>query len=275
MDLEHAALDALDGHALAHQRLGQAGRLRRAHAHGGSLGGLGHDLGHRRVGDQPAAPDDDEVLGRDGDLAHQVRRQEDGAPAGRQALEEVADPEDPLGVEPVGRLVEDHHRRVAEQRRGDPEPLPHAQREAADPLAGHVVEAHERDHLVDARARDAVRLGHRAEVVEGAAAGVDGARLEHRADLVQRRLELVVAAPVGANRAGGRRIEPHDHAHGRRLAGAVGAEEAGDDARLHGEREVVDGQLLPVALAQVLDLDHVLIIGVPGRTRDKDAPCLS
>ena len=134
---------------------------------------------------------------------------------------------DPLGVEAVGGLVEDQH--VC----GSPssaaaiaEPLAHAEREAADALARDVVEADQVDHLVDARAADAVGLGEREQVVVGRAAGVDGARLEHRADLVQRRGEVAVGASVDGDRARGGRVEPEDQTHRRRLAGAVGAEEA-------------------------------------------------
>ena len=52
------------------------------------------------------------------------------------------------------------------------------------------------------------------------------------------------------------RVEAHDHAHGGRLAGAVGAEEAGDDTRGDREAEVVDRQGLAVALRQSVGDDH-------------------
>ena len=55
------------------------------------------------------------------------------------------------------------------------------------PLARDLVQADEVDQLVDAAARDAVRLREREQVVVGGAARVDRARLEQRADLVQRR----------------------------------------------------------------------------------------
>ena len=42
----------------------------------------------------------------------------------------------------------------------------------------------------------------------------------------------------------------------RRLARAVGAEEASDDSRLDGEGEVVDGERFVVGLRQVGDFDH-------------------
>ena len=50
----------------------------------------------------------------------------------------------------------------------------------------------------------------------------------------------------------------------RRLAGAVGAEEAGDDARADVERQAVDGDGLAVALGQPAGLDHRASAGVVG-----------
>ena len=58
-------------------------------------------------------------------------------PSAGQRAHQRADPADALGVEAVDRLVEQQHRRVAEQRGGDAEPLAHAQRERAGLLARH------------------------------------------------------------------------------------------------------------------------------------------
>jgi hypothetical protein len=48
---------------------------------------------------------------------------------------------------------------------------------------------------------------------------------------------------------------PRQHLDRRRLAGAVGAEKAEDDSRLHRERDVVDGGKSVEALDQIADLD--------------------
>ena len=53
-------------------------------------------------------------------------------PVGGERAQEVAQPAHALRVEPVGRLVEDQQLRVAEQRRREPEPLPHPERVALD-----------------------------------------------------------------------------------------------------------------------------------------------
>ena len=95
--------------------------------------------------------DDDDVVDGLRDLGEHVARDEDGAPLGRHAAQEVAQPADALRVEAVGGLVEDQHARVAEQRRGEPEALAHAERVLARPAVGGVVELDEPQHLVDAR----------------------------------------------------------------------------------------------------------------------------
>ena len=104
-------------------------------------------------------------------------------PFARQVPGELAHPEHALGVEAVDRLVEDERGRVAEHGGGDTEPLAHAEREAADALAGDRLEAGQADDLVHAALRDAVGGGHGEQVVVGGAAGVHGLGVEQGADL--------------------------------------------------------------------------------------------
>ena len=51
-------------------------------------------------------------------------------PCVASSAEELEGPADPRGDRAVDRLVEHQHRGVAEQRGGNAEPLPHAEREA-------------------------------------------------------------------------------------------------------------------------------------------------
>ena len=256
LDLEQAVpVERRDRHLGPGEELGEPGRLRRADAHDVPRGLLDEVLG-ARVRDHAAAADHDQVVGGERHLAHQVRRDEHRPSLGREPLQQVAHPVDALRVEPVDRLVEHHRVRVAEERRGDPEPLAHPERELARALLRDLVEPDEVDQLVDAALRDAVRLGEREQVVVGRAAGVDGARLEQRADLVQRRRVVAVVLAVDRHVARGGGVEPEDQPHRGRLPGPVRPEEAGHDARPHGEREVVDGPLLPVVLRQALGFDH-------------------
>src|SRR6201989_479573 len=63
-------------------------------------------------------------------------------------------------------------------------------------------------------------------------------------------------APLSAGAPAGRRVEPEHHPHRGGLPGPVGAEEAGDDPRAHGEREILDRHLLAVALGHMVNFDH-------------------
>ena len=61
----------------------------------------------------------------------------------------------PGRVEPGGRLVEQQQVRLAEQRRGDAEPLAHAVRVAADAVLGAIGQLDRLEHRVDVAARRA------------------------------------------------------------------------------------------------------------------------
>jgi acetyl-CoA acetyltransferase len=85
------------------------------------------ELFRASVGNNAAAADDEQVVGGLGHLAHQVAGQEHRAALGGQRLHQVPDPHDAVGVQAVDRLVEQHRLGVAEQGRGDAEPLVHAE----------------------------------------------------------------------------------------------------------------------------------------------------
>ena len=88
------------------------------------------------------------------------------------------------------------------------------------------------EHLVDPAARDAVALGQAQQMVVGAAAAVHAPwRPAARRCAAAGSCSSPVVLAVDADAAGGRVVQVEHHAHGGGLAGAVGAEEAGDDAR--------------------------------------------
>lgn len=202
------------------------------------------------VGEQPAAADDDQVVGRQRHLAHEVAGDEDRTSLGRQLFHQVADPEDALGVESVDGLVEHERLGVAEQRGGDAEALAHAEGEGARALVGHVGESDRLQDLSDPAVRDPVGARQPQQVVVGGAGGVEGLRVQQRADPLHRLAQVAVALPADGDAATGRPVEVQHHAHGRRLARAVRAQEAGHRAGAHGERQVVDGVFVPVPLGQ-------------------------
>ncbi len=240
----------------AHQLLAQRGLgLRRAHPC--EVRGVGrNEVLHAHVGEELSAPDHDQVLGGQRHLAHQVRRDEDGPPLGGQRLHQVAHPQDALGVQTVDGLVEQQHLRVTEERGRDPEPLAHTEREPLGAPLGDVLEPDDPQHLVDPPRRDPGELGQREQVVAGAAPAVHGLGVEQRADLPRRVGQAAEGVSPDRDVPGRGPVQPEDHAHGRRLPGAVGPQEAGDGPRPHLEGKVVHGRLGAVALRQADCLDH-------------------
>ncbi|MFN8167611.1 MAG: hypothetical protein U0S36_02375 [Candidatus Nanopelagicales bacterium] len=168
--------------------------------------------------------------------------------------QEVAQPLDRLRVEAVGRLVEEQHLRLGEDRAGEAEALAHAEGEAGGPLAGHAVEPDETDHLVDARRRHLRLRRQQAQVVARAARRVEELRVEVGADGAGDVLPVGERAAVPQRRAVAA-VEAEHEPHGRRLAGAVGPEEARHESGLQRERELVDGARRAVGLAEPQGLD--------------------
>jgi hypothetical protein len=80
-------------------------------------------------------------------------------------------------------------------------------------------------------------------VVAPAPGWVEVVRLEHRPYVMDRLLELAIAAPGHERLAGCRLGHAQEQAQRRRLAGAVGAEIAGDRASLEREADLIDREL--------------------------------
>ena len=127
------------------------------------------------------------------------------AALGGQVAQQPAQPGHAGRVETVGRLVEDQHLRVAEQRRGQPEALAHAERVAADPAVRVGGQADLVEDLVDPRGREPGEPRGDPQVVAARAAGVEAGRLQHRADDPAGLAQVGVAAPpISASPAVGR-----------------------------------------------------------------------
>ena len=171
--------------------------------------GRREQLGLAALGDDLAVADHDEVVGDHLDLAQQVRGEQHRAGAVGEVAQQLAHPEDPLGIEPVGGLVEDQDARLADQRLGDAEALAHAERVVADALLRRVRrQADALEQLGHAAAVDAEHVGRQAQHLAAAAAGVLGGGVEQHADLAAGVGELAVArCRARVVRARGRRRE--------------------------------------------------------------------
>ena len=213
-------------------------------------------LRHARLGDQMPATDHDELVRDVLELAHQVARDEHGAALVRERAQEDADPADAVGIEPVDRLVEHQHRRVAQHRPRDAKALGHPQREATDALACGLGETDQLENLVDAAGRQAIAPREPEQVVAGTSSGMRRAGVEQRPHLAERGPQVTVAPAPDPGVARIRLVEAEDEAHRRRLAGAVGPDEARDAARFDAERQPVDGKRAPVSLRQAVRFDR-------------------
>src|SRR6185312_5591883 len=180
-------------------------------------------------------------------FVHVVRRDEHGRAAVRRLVDHL--PELPTGdwVDAARRLVEQHDLRLVQQRNRKGELLLPAERQRANELALGVREAETVEDalgpianlgglkIVDAAVELDV-LAHGEVVVEREA-------LAHVPDVALDRLRFAEHVVSGDRRfAARRREETGEHADGRRLAGAVRAEEAEHLARTHVEGDVIDGR---------------------------------
>src|SRR5579875_327892 len=225
-------------------------------AHAGH-GLLADELVARALGDDRAVGDDHEPVGDRLDLVEQVGGEQHGAPTAGEVTQQSAHPAHPLGIQAVGRLVEDQQLRVAEQGVGDPQPLAHAERVLADALARRgLVEPDELQHLVHARVGNAEQLRGAGEGLPAAAAAVGGGGVDQDAHVPARVGDLGERPPEQRRASRGRVREAAEHLQGRRLPGAVRSEEAGHGAGRAGEGHVLDGRTGAVALGEGLGFDH-------------------
>ena len=150
------------------------------------------------------------------------RGDEDRAALGRQRLHQIADPEDALGVETVDRLVEEQHLRVAEQRGGDAEALPHAEREALGAPLGDVLQTDDAQHLVHPAGRDARTAGPaHSRWLRALPPAVHRLGVQQRAHLARCVRQLPVGVAADRHVARGGPVQAEDHPHGRGLARPV------------------------------------------------------
>ena len=144
------------------------------------------DLLDRAVHQQLAALDDADRRAAIGQLGEDVARNEDRLAHPAKFLEEGLDLDPRAGIEAGGRLVEDQHRRIVDQRFRQAEPLLHAARKAVDErlaLAGQIEQVeHVADDLLPPRAGQLVGHGEEVQKLPDLHAVIDAEIVGHVAD---------------------------------------------------------------------------------------------
>ena len=182
----------VDGQPLVGRTVGVAGRVERRaepvrvrRAHPGADARLGAQRGEARRPEQPPVGEDEHVVGGLLDLAQRMAGHQHRATLVRESTHVPAQPPHARRVEAVRRLVEDEDRRVAEHRRGQPQPLPHPEGELPDPPPSVRGEPGlGQDPLGRVRGQPR-RRRQDAQVVQRGPPGVAAGRLEDRADLTR------------------------------------------------------------------------------------------
>ena len=224
-------------------------------------GGTRPQLGQAPERDQTAPVEDADPIAQCLRHVEAVRGEEDRHAVCGELGEPAAERDDALRIDPDQRLVEDEDARAVHERRREGEALLHAVRVRLGELRGALGEAEPCEQLgapaLELAAAEAVEPADEAQelapgelvVEEGMVRQVAGDRLgglRLAADVV----------PAEQHAAGGRREEPHHHPDGRRLAGAVGSDEAEHPSLLDREVEAGDGDRRPVFLAQPDEANH-------------------
>ncbi len=232
------------------------------HAHGVAVERALQLFG-RALHDRATAVDDQQLVGEAVGLLHVVGGEHHGERLlARQPADLGPHRGARLGIEAGRRLVEEQHRRPVHERGRDIQPAAHAARERADRATRCIAQPEVVEQPHGARSgvggRGAAQPGGDLEVL---------ARREHagrcssparrsRSTRARRRPRARTSCPATRAVPRGRRRQRREDLGGRRLAGAVRAEEAEHAALGHGEAQSVDGADLGPAAA--VDLDEVV-----------------
>jgi signal transduction histidine kinase len=160
-----------------------------------------------------------------------------------------------LGVEAIGRLIEDEHFGLPQEGGSQTEALAHTELETLHTTIADFGEADLVEHLVGAGDREAGCSAQDAKVVTCPTAGVETGGLEHRPDVAEWIDELLIRL-ARDHRAARRRLdEAEQHSQGSGLACAVWSEEPRDAALGNLEAEIVDSDDISESFGQAVYLD--------------------
>ena len=153
------------------------------------------------------------------------------------------------------------HLRLVEDGLRQPRSLPVALGQLADERLSVVTQLDAFDDdvnaLLEVVSTNAAYSAEKRQVVLDGHISVEGHSLRQVADVPPRfQGSGHRVVPGDAGRPSGRRQVAGENAHGRSLAGAVGPQKTDDLALLDVERNIVNGEVVAVVLAEAIDLYH-------------------
>src|SRR5262249_26805163 len=119
------------------------GQLRPLLGHGHELGSAHADVLRRSTEERPAILENYKPVGDLFDLGEEVTADDQLLALIAESAHQLADPRDPLRVQPIRRLVQEEQVGVGQQRTSDAKPLLHAHRVRALPVVPALAEAHQ------------------------------------------------------------------------------------------------------------------------------------
>jgi len=208
------------------------------------LAALRGQLAHRPGKHDPARRQQRDLVTQRGQIVHPVAGEDHRRTRDREVGEDLVDLPLTGRVEAVGRLVQHQQLRFAEQGCGQPEPLPHAEGEAAEGVPGHLAESDPFEHFVNVGRATALLTaegGQRREVLASRQGWIEAGTVDESRDTSghgkrapHRRPEDLQAAAVG-------HCQAEQEAQERGLPGSVGSHEAMDLPGCYVEIDTVEG----------------------------------
>lgn len=215
---------------------------------------------------RPFASEDEPALIQNGyavaevlHLDEEVRGEQDSEAAfAIELLDELAHFVDALGIEALGRFIEEDGLWRGDEGLGKGEALAHAVGVHFDGIVNALFQADGADGVFQFAARDVTTVGGEDfEILPAAHVVVEAGCLEDGADFGEGLGAVALDRDtVDEGFAGIRKDLAEENAEGGALAGAIVAEESEDLAALDLEGEIHEGGTLPKGLVEVVDSDH-------------------
>ena len=226
---------------------------------------LGHELRRRAGGHGLPVGHDQHRVGEPLRLLDVVRRHEERRPLGAKRVDQRPQLLAHLGVQPDGRLVEQHEPGAVDESTRDQQAPPHAAGELVDAAVSAIDELGHLQRPLDGvpalGASDPVQVREDEEVLLDRQRDVEVVELRRDAELRARLLRLVGQLEAEhLDLALVRDRLPGEESHRRGLARAVRPEEADARARGHVEVEAGDRGDLPVTLHDATEPDRQLAV---------------